>query len=199
VFEKTKLADRASAHPAYRCRIRLKSRKGNGTIACWGMNPKQGAATLWRIFGQGAHGEGLIASIPVPERLEGWAMVNAADTPSRAGQGFPAWNACRQHARRNPDKGSKETNRTPNRTATPHTRNYGIACSRPSPGPVWRRSRHITQMPGVMLRTAAQGRTSTRIRPGDRTESASARGKDDAAKNGICSLRRPELWIERFC
>ena len=126
-------------------------------------------------------------------------MVNAADTPSRAGQEVPARAASRQHARRSPNQGTKETNWTPNRTATPHSRNYGIAYSRPSPGPVWRRSRHSTQMPGVMPGTAAHGRTSMRIRPGDRTESASAWGKDDAANNGMSSSSRPGPRIERLC
>ena len=66
-------------------------------------------------------------------------------------------------------------------------------------GPVWRRSRHSTQMPGVMAGTAAARWTIMRIRPGDRTESASDRGKDDAAKNGICSMRRRDSSTERFC
>ena len=126
-------------------------------------------------------------------------MANADDTPPRTGQGVPSRAACRQHVRRIPNQGAKETNRAPNRTATLHTRNYGIAYSRPYPGPVWRRSRRSTQMPGVMTGTAAHGRTSMRIRLGDRTESASARGKDDAAKNGMSSLRGPEPWTERFC
>ena len=33
-----------------------------------------------------------------------------------------------------------------------------------------------------------------RIRPGDRIESASDRGKDDAANNGICSMRRRRFF-----
>lgn len=126
-------------------------------------------------------------------------MMNAADTSSRIGQEAPAWAACRQHVRRTPSQGTKETNGAPNRTATPHTRNYGIACSRPSPGPVWRRSRHSTQMPGVMPGTAACERTSMRIRPGNRTESASAWGKDVAANNGMSSSRGLEPQIERLC
>ena len=126
-------------------------------------------------------------------------MMNAADTSSRTGQEVPARAACRQHVRRTPNQGTKETNGAPNRTATPHTRNYGLACSRPSPGPVWRRSRLSTQMPGVMPGTAIQGWTSTRIRPGNRIESASAWGKDVAAKNGMSSSRGPEPQIERLC
>ncbi len=126
-------------------------------------------------------------------------MVNAADTPFRAGQETLARAAYRQHARRISGQGTKETNRTPNRTVTPHTRNYGIAYSRPSPGPVWRRSRHSTQRPGAMPGTAAQGWTSMRIRLGDQTESASARGKDDAANNGMSSSSGPYPWIERLC
>ena len=47
--------------------------------------------------------------------------------------------------------------------------------------------------------TAAARWTIMRIRPGDRTESASDRGKDDAAKNGICSMRRRDSSTERFC
>ncbi len=126
-------------------------------------------------------------------------MMNAADTSSRTGQEAPARAAGRQHVRRTPNQGIKETNRAPNRTATPSTRNYGIAYSRSFSAPVWRRSRHITQMPEVMFGTAACGRTSKRIRPGNWTESASAWGKDVAAKNGISSSRGPELWIERLC
>ena len=56
-----------------------------------------------------------------------------------------------------------------------------------------------TQMPSVMAGTATARRTIMRIRPGDRIESASDRGKDDAANNGICSMRREYSSTERFC
>lgn len=52
VFERTKLADRASAHPTYRCRRRLKSRKGNGTIACRGNIPGRAPQPGGRIVGK---------------------------------------------------------------------------------------------------------------------------------------------------
>lgn len=44
----------------------------------------------------------------------------------------------------------------PNHVASRYSRNHGIACSRlgPNPSPVWRRSSHSTQTPGVMPRTA---------------------------------------------
>lgn len=130
---------------------------------------------------------------------KGLAVANAADTLRHAGQIAPARANCHQPAWDDLDQRVKETKGTPKHTATPHPRNYGIACSRFSRGPVWRRSRHSTQTPGVMAGTAAARRTSMRIRPGNRIESASDRGKDDAANNGMCSMRRRDSSTERFC
>lgn len=134
---------------------------------------------------------------------KGLAVANAAETPYRAGRNASTLVLRHQSAWNGPCEGTKETNGAPKRIATPRTRNYGIACSR-SAGPVWRRSRHSTRMPGVMAGTAVSGslsgiRTDMRIRPGDRTESASDRGKDDAAKNGMCTMRRNDSVTERYC
>ena len=134
---------------------------------------------------------------------KGLAVANAAETLRRA-----RWSALpcaihHQFARDDLHRKVKETNGTPKHIATPLTRNYGIACSRFALGPVWRRSRHSTQMPGVMAGTAirdfAPRRTTTRIRPRPRTESASGWGKDDAANNGMCSMQRQGSSAERFC
>lgn len=134
---------------------------------------------------------------------KGLAVANAAETLRRA-----RWSALpcaihHQFARDDFHRKVKETNGTPKHIATPHTRNYGIACSRFSFGPVWRRSRHSTQMPGVTAGTTVRDRgprrTTMRIRPRERTESASGRGKDDAANNGMCSMHRRGSSTERFC
>ena len=94
------------------------------------------------------------------------AVAKADDTPRRAGRVLGWGGTRRRHARNSPRRGNEETNGTSARTATPQARNFGIACSRPSPGPVWRRSRHSTQTPGVTAGTAAHGRTAMRIRSG---------------------------------
>ncbi len=130
---------------------------------------------------------------------KGLAVMNAAETSLHAG-----WIAlpCALHHQSAWDdlhRRVKETNGTPKRTATPHSRNYGIAYSRLACGLVWRRSRRSTQRPSVMAGTAVARRTIMRIRPGDRTESATDRGKDDAANNGICSMYRKDSSTERFC
>jgi hypothetical protein len=130
---------------------------------------------------------------------KGLAVANAVDTLRHAGRIARPWASRRQSAWDDLRRRVKETNGTPKHTATPRTRNYGIACSRFVCEPAWRRSRRSTQMPGVMTGTAVARRTSMRIRPGDRIESASAWGKDDAANNGICSMPRRDSSTERFC
>jgi hypothetical protein len=184
--------------PAYRCRKRLKLRKGNGTRACRETSrsraPQPGGEHRVKVY---------MVKAVLPESqfpvAKGLAVTNAADTLRHAGQIVPSSANCHQSVWDDHYQWIKETNGTPKHAATPRTRNYGIACCRFFRGPVWRRSRHSTQTPGVMTGTAAARRTITRIRPGDRTESASDWGKDDAANNGICSMRRKDSSMERFC
>ncbi|MGY3294625.1 hypothetical protein ACVWWP_007692 [Bradyrhizobium sp. LM3.6] len=184
--------------PAYRCRKRLRLRKENGTRACRETSrnraPQPGGEHRVRC----AMVKAVLPESQFPV-AKGLAVANAADTLRHAGQIAPASAICHQSARDDHHRWVKETNGTPKHAATSHTRNYGIACSRLFRGPVWRRSRHSTQMPDVMAGTAAARRTIMRIRPGDRTESASDRGKDDAANNGMCSMRREDSSTERFC
>lgn len=136
------------------------------------------------------------SQFPVAKRL---AVANAADTLRHAGWIAPASATCRLSAWDDLCQRVKETNGTPKHTATPRTCHYKIAYSRFGNGPVWRRSRHSTRTLGVTAGTAIARWTSKRIRPGDRDESATARGKDDAANNGICSKRRGSSSTERFC
>jgi hypothetical protein len=130
---------------------------------------------------------------------KGLAVANADETLFHAGQIARSSANRRLSAWDDLCQGIKETNGTPKHTATPHTCNYEIACSRSVREPVWRRSRHSTQTLGVTAETATARRTIKRIRPGDRIESATDRGKDDAANNGICSKRRDNSSMERFC
>jgi hypothetical protein len=130
---------------------------------------------------------------------KGLAVAKADETLRRAGKIAPARVIFHQSARDNLHRRIKETKGTPKHTATPHTRNYGIACSRFLKKSVWRRSRRNTQMPGVMAGTAVERRTIMRIRSDVQIESASDRGKDDAANNGICSMRRNGSLKERLC
>ena len=159
---------------------------------------KSGAAARWRAQSKVCMVKAVLPESQFPV-AKGLAVANAADTLRHAGQIAPASAICHQPAWDDLRRRVKETNGTPKHTVTPHTRNHGIACSRFVREPVWRRSRHSTQMPGVMAGTAAARRTIMRIRPGDRIESASDRGKDDAANNGICSMRRKDSSMERFC
>jgi hypothetical protein len=159
---------------------------------------KSGAAARWRAQSKVCMVKAVLPESQFPV-AKGLAVANAADTLRHAGQVAPASAICHQSAWDDLHRRVKEANGTPKHTATPHTRNYGIACSRFVREPVWRRSRRSTQMPSVMAGTAAARRTIMRIRPGDRIESASDRGKDDAANNGICSMRREDSSTERFC
>lgn len=184
--------------PAYRCRKRLRLRKENGTRACRGNVSKSGAAARWRAQSKVCMVKAVLPESQFPV-AKGLAVANAADTLCHAGQNAPAGAIRHQSAWDDHHRWVKETKGTPKHTATSYTRNYGIACSRLYQRPVWRRSRHSTQMPGVMAGTATARWTIMRIRPGDRIESASDRGKDDAANNGICSMRRRDSSTERFC
>lgn len=136
------------------------------------------------------------SQIPV---AKGLAVANAADTLCHAG--WIAWSYAIHHLFAWDDlhRGIKESKGTPKHTATPRIRHYEIACSRFINGPVWRRSRHSTQTLGVMAETAIVRWTVKRIRQGNRIESATDRGKDDAVNNGICSKRRGNPSTERFC
>lgn len=159
---------------------------------------KSGAAARWRAQGKVCMVKAVLPESQFPV-AKGLAVANAADTLRHAGQISPASAIRHQSAWDDLRRRVKETNGTPKHAVTPHTRNYGIACSRFVREPVWRRSRRSTQMPDVMAGTAVVRRTIMRIRPGDRTESASDRGKDDAANNGMCSMRREDSSTERFC
>ena len=184
--------------PAYRCRKRLRTPKGERDKSMPGNVSKSGAAVRWRAQSKVCMVKAVLPESQFPV-AKGLAVANAADTLRHVGQIAPASAICHQSAWDDHHPWIKETNGTPKHTATPHTRNYGIACSRLFRGPVWRRSRHSTQIPGVMAGTAAARWTIMRIRPGDRTESASDWGKDDAANNGICSMRRNDSSTERLC
>lgn len=172
--------------------------KGERDQSMPGNVSKSGAAAGWRAQSKVCKVKAVLPESQFPV-AKGLAIANAADTlchagriaPASADRHRPAWDDLRRRV--------KETNGTPKHIATPRTRNYGIACSRFARGPVWRRSRRSTQTPGVMAGTAVARRTAKRIRPGDRTESASGRGKDDAANNGICSMRREDSSTERYC
>ena len=172
--------------------------KGERDQSMPGNVSKSGAAARWREQGKVCTVKAVLPQSQIPV-AKGLAVANAADTLCHAGWIAPASANHHQSAWDNLRRRVKETNGAPKHTETPRTRNYGIACSRLVRGPVWRRSRHSTQRPGVMTGTAAARRTITRIRLGDRLESASDRGKDDAANNGICSMRRGDSSKERFC
>jgi len=177
--------------------------KGERDQSMPGNGSKSGAAAWWIAQSKVCTVKAVLPQSQFPV-AKGLAVAKAADTLRRARwRALPcaihhqlAWDDLRRRV--------KETKGTPKHTATPHTRNYGIAYSRFVRGPVWRRSRHSTQRPGIMAGTAAPGskiggRTTMRISSGNRVESASDRGKDDAANNGICSMRRRGSSTERFC
>lgn len=172
--------------------------KGERDQSMPGNVSKPCAAARWREQSKVCMVKAVLPQSQFPV-AKGLAVAKAADTLCHAGRIAPASANCHQSAWDDLYRRIKETNGTPNHTATPHSRNYGIACSRFFQEPVWRRSRHSTQTSGVMAGTAAARRTIMRISPGDRIESASERGKDVAANNGICSMRRSNSSTERFC
>ena len=181
---------------------RLRSRKGNGNRACREKACDQVPQIWSKAQSKMCMVKALMPEFQFPV-AKGLAVANAAETLHRA-----RWSALpcaihHQFARDDFHRKVKETNGTPKHIATPQTRNYGIACSRFANGPVWRRSRHSTQTPGVMAGTAVRDlglrRTTTRIRLREQTESASGWGKDDAANNGMCSMQRQGSSTERFC
>ncbi len=198
MFERMEPAGYGSYLPGLPVSETTETPKGERDQSMPGNVSKSGAAVRWRAQSKVCMVKAVLPESQFPV-AKGLAVANAADTLCHAGQVAPASAICHQSAWDDHHRWVKETNGTPKHTATSHTRNYGIACSRLFQGPVWRRSRHSTQMPGVMAGTAAARRTIMRIRPGDRTESASDRGKDDVANNGICSMRRRDSSTERFC
>lgn len=198
MFERMEPTGYGSYLPGLPVSATTETSKGERDQSMPGNVSKSGAAVRWRAQSKVCMVKAVLPESQFPV-AKGLAVANAADTLRHAGQIAPASANCHQSAWDDHHPWVKEMNGTPKHTATPHTRNYGIACNRFFRGPVWRRSRHSTQMPGVMAGTAAVRRTIMRIRPGDRTESASDRGKDDAANNGICSMRRRDSSTERFC
>ena len=130
--------------PAYRCRKRLKLRKGNGTRACRGNVSKSGAAARWRAQSKVCMVKAVLPESQFPV-AKGLAVANAADTLCHAGRIAPPSANCHQSVWDDHRQWIKETNGTPKHAATPHTRNYGIAYSRFFREPVWRRSRRSTQ------------------------------------------------------
>jgi hypothetical protein len=172
--------------------------KGERDQSMPGNVSKPGAAARWRAQSKVCKVKAVLPQSQFPV-AKGLAVANAADTLRHAGRIALPCAIRHQSAWDGLHRRIKETNGTPKHTATPRTRNYGIACSRFVRGPVWRRSRHSTQTSGAMAGTAAARRTVMRTSPGNRIESASGRGKDVAANNGICSMRRSDSSTERFC
>jgi hypothetical protein len=105
---------------------RLRPRKGNGNIACrdttrsWA--PQSGGWVLGKVCM-------VKAGLPEPQSpaANRRVMANAADTPFPCEAGIGGLVNCRQSARRGPHQGITETNKAPKHTATPRTRNCGIA------------------------------------------------------------------------
>lgn len=159
---------------------------------------KSSAAARWRAQSKVCTVKAVLPQSQFPV-AKGLAVANAADTLRHAERMAPASAICHLSAWDDLRRRVKETKGTPKHTATPRTYHYEIAYSRSGDGPVWRRSRHSTQTLGVMAETTIVRWATKRIWPGDRTENATDRGKDDAAKNGICSKRRGNPSTERFC
>jgi hypothetical protein len=172
--------------------------KGERDHSMPGNGSKSGAAAGWRAQSKVCTVKAVLPESQFPV-AKGLAVANAADTLRHAGWIVPTSANRHQSAWDDLRRRVKDAKGAPKHTATPHTRNCGIACSRFLSGPVWRRSRHSTQMPGVVAGTAVARRTTMRIRAGDRVESASGRGKDDAANNGIRSMFRRHSSTERYC
>ena len=81
--------------PAYRCRKRLKLRKGNGTRACRGNVSKSGAAARWRAQSKVCMVKAVLPESQFPV-AKGLAVANAADTLCHAGRIAPPSANCHQ-------------------------------------------------------------------------------------------------------
>ena len=176
----------------------LKFRKENGTIAC---REKVCSRTVAKKAVNQDKVRMMKAELPelqFPVDTRG-TVAKADDTPCRAGRCVRGGDVRRQPARNDPCQGKRETNGASNRIATPRTRKFGIACSRPSPGSVWRRSRHNTQMPGVMAGTTAHGRTATRIRSGRPDRKRLWTGEGRGRQQRPLQLFRPGSTHGRHC
>ena len=178
--------------------FRLKSRKGNGTIAC---REKVCSRTVAMKADDQDKVRMMKAGLPEPQFpvVTRGAVAKANDTPCRVGRSGMWGDPRRQPMRNRPRQGRKETNRASTRTATPQTRNFGIAWSRPLVGPVWRRSRHSTQTPGVTAGTAAYRRTAMRIRFGRSDRKRLWPGEGRGRQERPLQLIRPGSTGERFC
>ena len=177
--------------------------KGERDQSMPGNVSKLGAAARWRAPSKVCTVKAVLPQSQFPV-AKGLAVANAADTLRRA-----RWKAlpCAIHHQLARDDLRRRIKETKGHLNTPQLLTR-VTTGSPAAGPhacepVWRQSRHSTQMPGVMAGTAVRDvdlrRTTMRIRPGDRTESASGRGKDDAANNGICSMCRRDSSTERRC
>ena len=146
VFERMEPAGTAHTHPAYRCRQRLKSRKGNGTRACREECPNPDAAVWLGAMSKVCKVCKVKAKLPESQFpvANGLAVANADETLCCARWKAPPCAIRYQSVQNNLHCKTKETNGIPKHTATLRTRNYGIACSRLNLQPVWRRSRHST-------------------------------------------------------
>jgi hypothetical protein len=149
----------------------LRSRKGNGNIARTDKAEREEVAG--RPDGQGKAG---MVNAKLRELQSVWriscAAVKAIDTPHRSDEGHRPV-TLRSSQTDTVLIGKIRMSGAPN-PAVPHgSRDYEIAYSRLSNGPVWRRSHHSTQMLGVMSETAPtttgdghQQRTSRPHKPG---------------------------------
>jgi len=125
---------------------RLKSRKGNGTIACREKVCSPTVATKAVNQDKVRMMKAELPELQFPVVTRG-TMTKANVTSCRVGRCVRRGDIRRQPTRNGPCQGIMETNGASYRTATPRTRKFGIACSRPSPGSVWRRSRHSIRTP----------------------------------------------------
>ena len=129
VFERMEPTGLASYLPGLPVSETTETPKGERDQSMPGKVSKSGTAARWRAQSKVCMVKAVLPESQFPV-AKGLAVAKAADTLRHAGRIAPAWANRHQSAWDDLHRRVKETNGTPKHTATPRTRNYGIACSR---------------------------------------------------------------------
>jgi hypothetical protein len=189
-------ADRAPAHPTYRCRREsVGIPKGERDHSRSGKGPKLDSRKRWRRARARCAWRRLYCQKPSFQWCNGRTVAKADDTPLRAGRGHVVGALVTGLRGTAPVRGSRKRTGRLNAPQLPARVTAGSpGAGSAQPGPVWRQSRHSSQTLGVIPETTTRsgGRTTVRIRSRRlvRNRSRSGEGRQ---------FTTPVLLIERFC
>lgn len=195
-FERMEPADRAPAHPTYRCRCKsTETPKGERDHSMSGNGPKPDSRKRWRRARARCAWRRLYCLKPSFRWCNGRTVAKADDTPLCAGRGHGVGALVTGLRGTAPVRGLRKRTGRLNALQLPARVTAGSpGAGLARPRPVWRQSRHSSQMLGVTPETAARlgGWTTARIRSRrlDRKRPRPGEGRQ---------FTTPRLLIERFC